>query len=121
MDTTIATPILRSWQRCYERGLTARLTLLAAALPGAAGQQLLAQARPSIEDLYQLIERPGFAVLLADAQAVAVDLEGDPELVALARACGVAPPVLLTEEAAGTNEINTLVVGREITGIGAFV
>jgi transcriptional activator for dhaKLM operon len=105
MATFVATPILRSWQRCYEHGLTTRVALRAAP-SSAASQQLLAQARPAIEDLYQLIERPGFAVLVADAQAVAVDLQGDPELIALAQACGVVPSVLLSEEAAGTNAVD---------------
>jgi transcriptional activator for dhaKLM operon len=100
------TPIMRSWLRCRERGLPSDLVLPAAPAPGPAAQLLLAQARSSIEDLYQLTERPGFAVLLADAQAVAIDLEGDPELVALARGCGLAPPALLAEEAAGTNAVD---------------
>lgn len=82
------------------------LVLQAAPVPGPAAQQLLAYARSSIEDLYQLIERPGFAVLLADAQAVAIDLEGDPDLVDLARSCGLTPPALLAEEVAGTNAVD---------------
>jgi transcriptional regulator of acetoin/glycerol metabolism len=82
------------------------LVIQAAPAPGSAAQLLLAHARSSIEDLYQLIERPGFAVLLADAQAVALDVEGDPELVALARSCGLVPPALLAEEVAGTNAVD---------------
>jgi transcriptional regulator of acetoin/glycerol metabolism len=101
-----ATLITRSWRRCRERGLRPEAALQPAPQPGPAAAQLLAQARSSIEDLYQLIERPGFAVLLADAQATAVDLEGDPRLVELARGCGLAPPVPLAEEAAGTNAVD---------------
>lgn len=86
--------------------MSSNLSIQAAAPPGPAAQQLLAHARSSIEDLYQLIERPGFAVLLADAQAVALDLEGDPSLVTLARECGVTPPALLAEELAGTNAVD---------------
>lgn len=106
MPSPPAPPILRSWRRCRERALPADLALLPAPAPGLAAQELLAQARSSIEDLYQLIERPGFAVLLADAAAVAIDLEGDPELLALAASCGVVPPVHLAEELAGTNAID---------------
>jgi len=101
-----APPILRSWRRCRERGLSSELALQSAPPPGPAGQQLLALARSSIEDLYQLIERPGFAVLLADAEATALDLEGDPSLVLLARRCGLTPPVRLAEDVAGTNAVD---------------
>ena len=62
-------PLQRLGDRCRERGLPADLLPQVALSPGPAAQQLLALARSSIEDLYQLIERPGFAVLLADAQA----------------------------------------------------
>jgi transcriptional activator for dhaKLM operon len=37
---------------------------------------------------------------------VAIDLEGDPAVVALARACGLNPPALLAEERAGTNAVD---------------
>lgn len=102
-----APPILRSWQRCRTRGLLEGTTLPPAAKPiDAAQHQLLGLARSSIEDLYQLLERPGFAVLLADADAVVLDLEGDPAVVATAHGCGLTPPVDLTEEHAGTNAID---------------
>ncbi len=106
MDSLPATPILRSWQRCRERGLRTDLLLQAHVAAAPAAQALLDLARSSIEDLYQLIERPGFAVLLADAQAVAINLEGDPALVALAHSCGVRPTAPLAEELAGTNAVD---------------
>lgn len=107
METTPAPPILRSWERCRPSISPEASGPLPLATPlSAAQQQLLALARSSVEDLYQLIDEPGFAVLLADAQAIAVDLEGDPEVVELARSCGLAPPVLLSEERAGTNAVD---------------
>jgi len=100
-------PIVRSWERCRPTLPPEVSGPVAVGGPlSAEQQQLLAVARSSVEDLYQLIERPGYAVLLADAAAVAVDLEGDPEVVALGRGCGLTPPALLAEECAGTNAVD---------------
>lgn len=101
-----APPILRSLRRCRDAGLGTDLLPPQAPPPDQGQQQLIAQARSSIEDLYQLIERPGFGVLLADPAAIAVELEGDAEILGLARACGVAPPVHLHEARAGTNAVD---------------
>lgn len=106
MDTTSAPPIQRSWQRCALRGQYPADGPAAAPPPGAQAQRLLELARSSIEDIYQLIEGPGFAVVLADAQAVALHIEGDPLVVALACGCGLAPPVDLSEERAGSNAVD---------------
>ena len=99
-------PILRSLRRCCAAGLDPDLCPPPAPALAPGQQQFVAQARSSIEDLYQLVERPGFAVLLADPAAVAIELEGDPALVRLARACGVAPPTHLDEARAGTNAVD---------------
>lgn len=100
-------PIQRSWERCIAAGLSAASGPVALTQAiGPAQQQLLTLVRSSIEDLYQLIERPGFAVLLADPQAIVIDMEGDPAVVALAQSCGLVPPVDLAEERAGTNAVD---------------
>ncbi|MFV9506995.1 MAG: sigma-54-dependent Fis family transcriptional regulator [Oscillochloridaceae bacterium umkhey_bin13] len=106
MSTLPAPPILRSLRRCQGYDLAMESYPPPAPALTAAHQQLLALARPNIEDLYQLIDRPGFAVLLADAAAVAIDLEGDAELVQLAQVAGLVPPVQLDERVAGTNAID---------------
>lgn len=103
----VPAPVLRSWQRCRLAGLPADLQPVAyEQRPSAAQQQLLAQARSSIEDLYQLIEQPGFVVLLADPQGVVVGLEGDPLVLDQAHECGLAPLADLSEERAGTNAVD---------------
>lgn len=100
-------PLLRhAWQRCLARGQAVDQPLTGQAALEAHQQQLLALARSSIEDLYQLIERPGFAVLLADASACVVELAGDPVLLELALQCGVRPLVQLEEMVAGTNAVD---------------
>lgn len=106
MDPHSAPPIQRSWQRCVVRGQRPSDGPPPVALPGEAGQRLLGLARSSIEDLHQLIDRPGFAVILADAQAVVLHLEGDPAVVALAGGCGLTPPVDLSEECTGSNALD---------------
>ncbi len=97
---------MRSLQRCRDAGLGTDLVPPPAPPLDDGQRQLIFQARSSIEDLYQLIERPGFAVLLADPSAVALEIEGDPAILALARSCGVAPPVHLHESRAGTNAVD---------------
>ncbi|MEI7643116.1 MAG: sigma 54-interacting transcriptional regulator [Chloroflexales bacterium] len=106
MDTTSAPPIQRSWQRCFERGQRTTDGPVAVNLPNGPSSHLLSVARSSIEDLYQLIERPGFAVALADAQAVLMHLEGDPAVVTLARSCGLVPPVDISEARTGCNAVD---------------
>ncbi len=106
MDSHPAPPIQRSWQRCALRGQSHAGGPAPAAAPGAAAGRLLDLARSSIEDLHQLIERPGFAVFLADAQAVTIHMEGDPEVLALASSCGLRPQVHLSEEQAGSNAVD---------------
>ncbi|NNJ09055.1 sigma 54-interacting transcriptional regulator [Chloroflexales bacterium ZM16-3] len=106
MDTHPAPPIQRSWQRCAVRGQRPADGPTPTAPPDGQALRLLDLARSSIEDVYQLIEGPGFAVVLADAQAVALHIEGDPITVALARSCGLAPPVDLSEERAGSNAVD---------------
>ncbi len=98
--------ILRSLRRCREQGLDPELTPPPAPAIDAAQQQFLAQARSSMEDLYQMIEQPGFAVLLADPAAVVLELEGDRELVELAHSSGLLPPIHLDERRAGTNAVD---------------
>jgi transcriptional regulator of acetoin/glycerol metabolism len=98
---------LRSLERCRALGLPSGTLPVRAALPLTPVQQrLLTLARSSIEDLYQLLDRPGFAVLLADAGAMAIDLEGDPDVVQLAHTAGLQPPVELSEASVGTNAVD---------------
>jgi transcriptional regulator of acetoin/glycerol metabolism len=106
MDTTPTPSIQRSWQRCVMRGQNPSDGPVVVVPPHGSALQLLNMARASIEDLYQLIERPGFAVALADVHAVVMHLEGDPAVVALARTCGLVPPVDLSEERVGCNAVD---------------
>lgn len=107
METQPAPPILRSLERCRALGLpSGTLPVRTAVALEPAQQQLLSLARSSIEDLYQLLDRPGFAVLLADAGAILLDLEGDEELTQIAQAHGLVPLVDLSETSIGTNAID---------------
>ncbi len=106
MEHLPAPPILRSLRRCRDAGLGTDLAPPPAPPPDSGQQQLIAQARSSIEDLYQLIERPGFGVLLADPAGIALELEGDAELLTLAKRCGLEPPAHLHEARAGTNAVD---------------
>ncbi len=107
MNTLPAPPILRSLERCRALGLPSGTLPVRAALPLTPAQQrLLTLARSSIEDLYQLLDRPGFVVLLADAGAMLIDLEGDQDVVRIAHNSGLQPPVDLNESSVGTNAVD---------------
>lgn len=107
MNTYPAPPILRSLERCRALGLPSGTPPRRTALPLTPSQQrLLTLARSSIEDLYQLLDRPGFAVLLADAGALALDLAGDRDIVQIAFNSGLQPPVDLSETSIGTNAVD---------------
>ena len=104
---TVAPPVLRSWQRCRAAGLTPALTvppLLTACSPQ--DNELIALARPYLEDLYQYVEASGTALLLVNEDLLIVDLFGDPVVVDALAAVGVTSGVGLGEELVGTLAVN---------------
>lgn len=114
-------PILRSWQRCAALGLSPDATVATLARPLSASQQtLLNWVRSAIEDLYQFIDQPGFVVLLADAQGLALDLQGDPRILEQVRSYGLRHGASLAEEHIGTNAVDlALREAQPIQTIGA--
>src|SRR4051794_26034313 len=80
-ELAIAPPILRSWQRCVAVGLDAHQDCAARSVRAPVLDEsqvaLVALARPYMEDLYQFVEGSGFAVVLADAALIVIEIIGD--------------------------------------------
>jgi len=63
-------------------------------------------ARSSIEDLYQLSDHPGFAVLVCDEQGTIIDIAGDSIVIEQAQQRGFGYGISLAEEIAGANAVD---------------
>ncbi|WP_322495248.1 sigma-54-dependent Fis family transcriptional regulator [Chloroflexus sp.] len=106
MPTSSLPPIQRSWARCQARSLDPACPPQKGPVNLAVWSHLQALARSSIEDLYQLSEHPGFAVVICDEQGTIIDLAGDSEIIDQAQQHGIRYGISLTEEVAGTNAVD---------------
>src|SRR4051794_34906702 len=109
-ELAIAPPILRSWQRCAAVGLDARQDCAARSVRAPALDEaqtaLVALARPYMEDLYQFVEGSGFAVVLADAALLMIEIIGDADMLAAIRATGLACGSSWREDQIGSMALN---------------
>ena len=108
-ETSVAPPILRSWQRCAAAKLDPWGDCQGAATAPALDSQqqaLIALARSYMEDLYQFVEGSGFAVLLADAALTLIELIGDSEMLDTVGAHGLGRGASWREERVGSMALN---------------
>ncbi len=103
--------VYRSWLRCYPR-LDPLAPPRLNPLPPQALQtiqikhfDLLAVARPILEDIYQFIEGSHAAVMITDSVACLLDMVGDADILSCLDAWQCKPGVFLTEGHMGTNAI----------------
>ena len=81
---------------------------------------LIAIARPFMEDIHQLIEGSGYIVVLLDASACVLEILGDPAMKAEAAALDLEPGAYWNEGQAGTNAFGlALLEGSPVQVIGA--
>ena len=123
----VPAPILRSWQRCAEQGLTG--TELPRVEPIGIGalrelherhETLRRFTRPELETLRAAALRTDGAVILTDADAIILDMAGTPAFADRASRVLLRPGVAWRESVTGTNAIGTaLVERRPITVHGA--
>ncbi|QJP13801.1 sigma-54-dependent Fis family transcriptional regulator [Starkeya sp. ORNL1] len=121
-DALVSAPILRSWQRCAERGLdNARLPhiepLTARELREATGphERLRRLCRPEVESLYSDAMATGCVVILTDDNGLILETLGSAGFAARAAQVALRPGVPWCETATGTNAVGTaLVEGRPI-------
>src|SRR3954452_23884746 len=109
-ELMIAPPIARSWQRCAAAGLDPRRDCEPSSqrVPALDEAQtaLVALARPYMEDLYQFVEGSGFAVVLADAALLMIEIIGDADMLAAIRATGLACGSGWREDQIGSMALN---------------
>lgn len=94
-----------SWQRCAPRLNPRKAPHWTGLRPLTSAPQSLLRlvARPVMEDLFQFTEGAGGLLVLTDSACTVLELLGDPDLEAAARALGLKPGVFLDEGDAGTN------------------
>jgi transcriptional regulator of acetoin/glycerol metabolism len=110
-------PILRSWQRCIDRGLdlfgrpTAEpLTARELSRVIERNERLRAAARPELEALRGDAESTGCIAILTDANGVILDAVGDSSFADRAARVALMPGVGWAEQISGTNAIGTALV-----------
>ncbi len=130
LDPDMDPLVAASWERCFPR-----LNPLAPpALPCLDEQtlervrialfDLIATARPLMEDLYQFTEGSGLAIALFDGAACVLDILGDSEIVRAAEAVGLRPGVYWSEGYVGTNAFAIALLERtpaQVVGAEHFV
>ncbi len=85
---------------------------------------LIATARPLMEDLHQFTEGSGLAIALFDGATCVLDVLGDPEIVRTAEAVGLRPGVYWSEGHVGTNAFALALLERtpaQVVGAEHFV
>ena len=101
--------VAASWRRCLPK-CNPRLAIELPRLSEESLQSLrfkqfnlIAMARPFLEDIYQMIEGTGYVVALLDASACVLEVLGDPAMQAQVREVGLIPGTYWDEGHAGTN------------------
>ncbi|WP_376791669.1 sigma-54-dependent Fis family transcriptional regulator [Thermoflexus sp.] len=130
LDPALDPLVAASWERCFPR-LNPHAP---PALPCLDEQtlervritlfDLIATARPLMEDLHQFTEGSGLALALFDGAACVLDVLGDPEIVRAAEAVGLRPGVYWSEGHVGTNAFALALLERtpvQVVGAEHFV
>lgn len=115
-EGAVASPILRSWQRCRSRGLDYREGCLVdpadrASLFDARERSaiLLEQAGSIMEHVFGQIRASGSMVILADTDGMILHCLGDPDFVGRAHRVALQPGARWGEAIRGTNAIGTAI------------
>ncbi len=118
MDPVVPPLIAASWRRSWGRvnpnnpvGFTrmGRDHLLASQT---ASFDLMAIARPLMEDIYQCVEKSGTAILLTNSVGCVLDLVGDEEIIQIMEGWGAGRGSILSEERIGTTSIGLALTER---------
>ena len=107
--------ILESWKRCRQMEVDPDGTILRQVLSGKVLQRLLEKnrhfievSRPFMKNLYQFVAGSGFLVTLFDHDGYLLEIMGDPEMIENVRRANLVIGACLTEAAAGTNAVGTV-------------
>jgi transcriptional regulator of acetoin/glycerol metabolism len=116
--------IASSWQRCRQQGLASHLHVQQGVLPTRdlrlhqeRSQQLRRLALREMHLLEHVLADAGRVMLLADANGVILDLQGDNTFLGRARSVSLTPGASWREQVAGTNAIGTAIVENRFVQI----
>lgn len=130
LDPIVPPLIGASWRRCWGRvnpNKTIEFTrmgrdhLLASQT---ASFDLMAIARPVMEDVYQCVQNSGTVIFLTNSVGCVLDLVGDEEIIEIMNGWGAGRGVILSEELIGTTSVGLALTERmpvQVAGPEHFV
>jgi transcriptional activator for dhaKLM operon len=123
LDPQVDPLIAVSWRRClrkhnpYTAGVLPCLSEDSLQALRVRQFDLIAIARPFMEDIYQCVEHSGYLVVLLDATGCILDALGDPRVSEQLTALGLVPGVYWGEEQAGTNAFGLALLERNVVQV----
>jgi transcriptional activator for dhaKLM operon len=130
LETIVPPLIAASWQRCWGRvnpNNATEFTRMGAEYlltSQTAGFDLMAIARPVMEDVYQCVQKSGTAILLTNSIGCVLDIVGDDEILKIMYGWGCGVGCILSEELIGTSSIGLALTERmpvQVAGREHFV
>lgn len=130
LDPMVPPLIASSWRRCWGRVNPNRTVefarmgkdhLLASQT---ASFDLLAIARPVMEDVYQCVQTSGTAIILTNSVGCILDVVGDEDIVEIMQGWGAGLGAILSEERVGTTSVGLALAERmpvQVAGAEHFV
>lgn len=126
LSPSVRREIAESWKRCkdyrvdYSSGKGNKIYKVPVEVKLEENAELMAVARPIMEDVYNTVAGSGFAMILADKDGYVLDTFGDKEIMEKMEELNFVKGMLWTEEVVGTNAIGTsLYLNQPIQTIGA--
>jgi len=130
LEPVVPPLIVASWRRCWGRvnpNNALEFTRMSAEYLLAsqtASFDLIAIARPVMEDIYQCVQNSGTAIILTNSIGCILDLVGDEEVIKVMDGWGVGIGSILSEELIGTSSIGLALTERmpvQVAGMEHFV
>src|SRR5262249_45205090 len=130
LDPIVPPLIAASWQRCWGRvnpNNAMEFTRMGAEYMLAsqtASFDLMAIARPVMEDVYQCLQNSGTAILLTNSIGCVLDWVGDDEIIQIMNGWGCGIGSILSEELIGTTSFGLALTERmpvQVAGREHFV
>lgn len=126
LNPSVRPEIAESWKRCrnygvdHSSGKGNKIYKVPVEIKLEENAELMAVARPIMQDVYNTVAGSGFAMILADKDGYVLDTFGDKEIMKKVEELNFVKGMLWTEEAVGTNAIGTaLYLDKPIQTIGA--
>src|SRR5512139_90979 len=123
LDPQIDPLVAMSWRRCLRKhnphtdGVLPRLSEDGLQALRVRQFDLIAIARPFMEDIYQCVERSGYLAVLLDATGCVLDLLGDLQVSNQLQALGLVPGAYWGEDHAGTNAFGLALLERSVVQV----